>query len=58
MNIEIQWDHPSHFLLDRNKNKQGLSIEFFTVPEAKKPAWFDAPSQIPLPIKCSSSDLI
>ena len=50
MDIEVQWDNPAHFLLDRNKNKGGITVELFAVALDKAPTWFDGGSQTPVPI--------
>lgn len=50
MEIEVQWDNPAHFLLDRNKNKDGITVELFAVAEKKAPTWFDGGSQTPVPV--------
>lgn len=51
MDIQIQWENQSHFLLHRDLNKNGISIDLFKVAENDAAVWFDPKKQIAVPIK-------
>jgi hypothetical protein len=53
MEMEIQWENPKHFLLDRKRNAKAISIELFSVPSDKNTEWFVAANQTPVPIQAS-----
>jgi hypothetical protein len=51
MEMEIQWENPKHFLLDRKRNSVAISIDLFSIPTDKNPEWFVPANQTPVPIQ-------
>jgi hypothetical protein len=55
--LEIQWDNPGHFLLDRKGKTDPVTVEFFSVPSTppeKLKTWWSSANQTPIQPKSRS----